>query len=80
MSHSQSTYCSCWGFKIWQEFQILSRDEMLFVMVCRIVNSVEAISASLLKEDNFTDYKHFADELAFKAEMVRIRPLTTAVL
>ena len=53
---------------------------MLFVMVCRIVNSVEAISASLLKEDNFTDYKHFADELAFKAEMVRIRPLTTAVL
>ena len=44
-------------------------------MICRIVNSVEAISVELVKEDNFADYKHFADELGFKAEMVRIGQL-----
>ena len=49
-------------------------------MICRIVNSVEAISVELVKEDNFADYKHFADELGFKAEMVRIGPAATAVL
>ena len=52
---------------------------MLLVMVCRIVNSVEAISTDLLKDENFTNYKHFADELAFKAERVRIGPVTIAV-